>query len=417
MLKVNKNVQMHSIKGIDMLMNFDNQAVIGLDKSEKEIWETINNKGWDAVNYKKNKELMDSMIELEFVTDKSFNTHESKVDAAYVHLLNRCNLHCIGCYSLNSERNKEKDLPTEKWKSALKHLRNIGINELVVSGGEPLLRKDITELMKYAKKDLGIESITLITNGTVNFDFSKLYGFINMLAISIDGYDSKNSTFLRDKGIFNKVIDSINKAKKSGLDVCIIPTIHRKNYNKLNEYSILADKLGVSINFSILSVPCSSAFKDFIPNNKNLDTVATTLFNLNATVDDLVSAGDGICAQCGCGLGKRMISVDSKGNVFPCHILHYPELKLGNIFDEKFEPSSFNTQVIAACNNANVDQIKGCNKCEYKYICGGGCRGRAYFFSKDLNAKDPYCNLFYKFHQLEINNINNIINKEGSSNG
>ena len=414
MMKVNNNVRLHNIKGIDMLMNFDNQAVIGLDESGKKVWNEIYEKGWSAVDYEKNKELMDSMVELEFVTeDYTECKAEDKIDAAYVHLLNRCNLHCIGCYSMNSDRNREEDLSTDKWKLALKRLRNMGVGELVISGGEPLLREDIVDLMRYAKKDLNMESITLITNGTVSFDFSRLCGLIDLLAISIDGYNVENPTFLRDKGIFEKVVSSIERAQKSGLEVCMIPTVHKKNCEHLRDYSMLADELGVSINFSILSVPCNSVFKDFIPDNRSLDTMAQTMFELNASVDDIASAGDGICAQCGCGLGKRMISVDSKGNIYPCHILHYPNLKLGSIFEEKYGQDSFDNSVISECENATVDSIEGCKECEYKYICGGGCRGRAYFYSKNLKAKDPYCELFRKFHQIEVETIKNAMVKEG----
>lgn len=228
---------------------------------------------------------------------------------------------------------------------------------------------------------------------------------MDLLAVSIDGYDKEHPSFIRDKGIFDKIINTVESAKRAGLEVSIVPTLHKLNYKAMKLYNKLAEELQVDINFSILTVSCNEIFKEYMLDDETLKYVAEEIFELNAEVMDMRTAGEGLCAVKSCGLGKNMISVDSKGNLYPCHILHDSRLLMGNIFEKPLQKQSLNLEVMNMCKDANVDNIKECKVCEYRYLCGGGCRARAFLVDNDLNAKDSYCSLFYHFHKMEMKTI------------
>lgn len=367
----------------------------------------MKNKELTDTDIKENKELYDALFELGFLQTMQYERPENglNITSAYVHLLNRCNLNCLGCYSMNDERNKEPDASTNQWKLGFSRLAQAGVNSIVISGGEPLLRKDIAELMRYAKEEAKIENITLITNGTIDFPYDQLKEYINTIAVSVDGYDKEHQSFIRNEDIFDKIMDTIIKIRDTGMEVTIIPTLHMKNYEAMKKYDDLAEKLKVQISFSILSVPCNSVFKDYILNCDALSHIAEDIISLNADVEDMTTAGEGLCAMKSCGMAHNMISVDSKGNIYPCHILHDERLLLGNIFKKPLTEDNLDRNILLQCQKASVDNIKDCGACKYRYLCGDGCRGRAFLKEGDLLAKDSYCKLFNRFYEIEMNTI------------
>lgn len=402
----NENIKLEQIESIWMLFNFDNQAVIGLDDKGRGFWNKIKNGNVTETEIKNNQDLYDALLEEDFIRTEPFKKEEEfHITSAYVHLLNRCNLNCLGCYSMNDARNKETDASTEQWKLGFSRLKQAGVSSIVISGGEPLLRKDIIELVRFAKENAGIENITLITNGTVSFPFQELKPYVDTIAVSVDGYDEEHPSFIRDKGIFYKIINTVTHIRDLGMEVVIVPTIHMKNYDAMKKYDALAEKLQVQISFSILTVGCNPVFYDFVLKEEALSSIAQDIVSLNADVEDVTSAGEGLCAMKSCGMARNIISVDSKGNVYPCHILHNDRLLLGNIFDAALSGENLDKKVMQECQKANVDNIQSCKKCEYRYLCGGGCRGRAFLQNGNLLGRDIYCRLFKKFHEIELNMV------------
>lgn len=104
---------------------------------------------------------------------------------------------------------------------------------------------------------------------------------------------------------------------------------------------------------------------------------------------------------------NRLISIDAKGDVYPCHMLHKNELKLGNALEDELMDIVFSPDNIFL--KLDVDAFDGCNECEYKYLCGGGCRGRSYLRHLKLNQKDAYCAMIYDYYKDLIKNIKRSI--------
>ena len=157
------NKKLFDIDGIHMLGNFDNGAVIGLDDEGYAYVETADSKLCDE---KKQAEIDNAMKEMGFL-DKE---QEKKIDAAYLHVIDACNLHCVGCYSFIEDRNTSKKLSCDEIKKILDGLKQVGVQKIVISGGEPFIRNDLEEICKYAKEVCRFEFLTIITNGTMNIE-------------------------------------------------------------------------------------------------------------------------------------------------------------------------------------------------------------------------------------------------------
>ncbi|MFD2386374.1 radical SAM/SPASM domain-containing protein [Enterococcus rivorum] len=351
----------------------------------------------------KNKEILQFLEEQELIKE-DFIVEKIFLDTVYLHVTNDCPLHCIGCYSDDISRNCKINMSLEKICDIIKQLKKLEMKSLVISGGEPLLRKDIVEIVRFAKKEMEIPYVVILTSGvTLNEELSnELAEYLDEISISIDGFSKEVPTFLRDKGIFEKVEQAIIIAKNSNFKrIRVLPTIHKNNIDYIENYNQYAKEQGVGISYSLLTVPPNDVLKDWIPTKNQLKELAkkTTMLGeelqLGVGVDS-ASLEDYYVTVCEkCGIGEITVSIGTDGSVYPCHMTHLPELKIGNVYNEQLK------DIVDRANKNyskyNVDSNSTCVSCQHKYFCGGGCRARAYMFTKDLSGDDPYCPMFKEF--------------------
>ena len=330
------NKKLFDIDGIHMLGNFDNGAVIGLDDEGFAYEETADSKLCDE---KKQAEIDNAMKEMGFL-DKE---QEKKIDAAYLHVIDACNLHCVGCYSFIEDRNTSKKLSCDEIKKILDGLKQVGVQKIVISGGEPFIRNDLEEICKYAKEVCRFEFLTIITNGTMNIErYYPVLRYINQLNISIDGYSEK-TYFIRDKGIMPKVLDTVRRLKDL-IEINMIVTLHRKNIKYMKEYNELAKKMGVRFSFSIFTVDeTNPLFNEYVLSDIDLIEIERILMELNidASIEDIPIGGEAILCRSRCEAGNKLISIDARGDVYPCHMLHKKELLLGNSLKQEIRDIVF----------------------------------------------------------------------------
>ena len=156
-----------------------------------------------------------------------------------------CPLKCPMCYQI---RKKSEDLSTEDSKNMIWALQQAGVYFLHLTGGEPLVRKDIIEIIKYAKKDLGMH-VSLNTSCTDPhnqiYDVAKE---LDTLIISFDGME-ENHDKNRGKGSFKKNIEVIKEIRKRGLKVNVTTNMCYGDHNKddVPKLTALAKELNVKI--------------------------------------------------------------------------------------------------------------------------------------------------------------------------
>ncbi len=388
MYKFNDSVEQIVLGEKKFLADFSSGAFVPLDENRVAIL----GEHYLEKKYKKEDFALDSDFWQELVEAGYFETIEQPLATAYLHITNICNLNCIGCYSFDRTRNCKDKLSFENIKHIINELYQNGVENLIISGGEPTIRHDLVNIVAYAKS-IGISTIQVITNGT-RYDEEKLKqlkNYIDALAVSIDGYSHDNPKFIRDEGTFPKVVRFVEGARDLGIPVSILPTLHRCNVEHIEDYIKLSQQLRVGISFSLLT--CSGELESYIPTEENLDFLASYLYKYMKSGVVPLQDYTTLEAKKSCGAGENIISVTAEGDVYPCHMMHDTDKKMGNLLTESLE-----NILRSAIQIPSVDQIHKCNECAVRNVCGGGCKARALLMEGTWDTPDPYCGMNLKFY-------------------
>ena len=325
-----------------------------------------------------------------------------RISSAYLHVTNCCNLSCVGCYSRDDARNRAADPSCDELCHALDLLAALGVKRLVISGGEPFIRRDLPELLRRARGN-GVSYIAIITNGTLlTWEMvNSLKGLVDVISISFDGASAQSPAYIRKMQLFDALVDAVHLVQDAGIRAHILPTLHARNTDDVPAYLALAEKLGVTVGFSLLSggtrelgALCMTA-GCLVELAERMEAVTLSQAETDALGEDVWSGA--LRARVRCGAGRTNISVAADGSVYPCHMLHYPELKLGNAFTDTADALQ---EALSSFHLPVVDEIDGCRSCEKRYLCGGGCRGRSMAEYGRLDARDPYC--AYYNHAIDL---------------
>lgn len=337
-----------------------------------------------------------------------------------------CNLSCVHCYSDSENKKYSGELTTVEAKKMLDDMAEFGVPILLFSGGEPLMRKDIFELMAYAK-DKGIRP-TLSTNGTLITPAvaKKLKDLgLHYVGISMDGFGETHDKFRGMKGAFDKMITGIHNSIGAGLKVSLRFTITKHNspdipkvFDLMDEhdihrvcfYHLVYSGRGSDISRDDLTLEESRQWVDYIfdkaeeYHRRGIEKDILTIDNHTdgvylylklkerdpehaAEVYQLLKWQGG--NRSGVGFGD----VDYLGNV---HADQFSwDYTFGNVRERKFGDiwSDVSDKIIAGYKNRKP-LIKGrCSKCNFYEICNANFRARAKYATGDLWESDPACYL------------------------
>jgi radical SAM protein with 4Fe4S-binding SPASM domain len=92
-----------------------------------------------------------------------------------------------------------------------------------------------------------------------------------------------------------------------------------------------------------------------------------------------------------CALAEREISISETGDVYPCQLLHAPELKAGNIRGRSLAEIYYESPVFNRLRNITVDTLGKCSTCQLRYICGGACRARDFYEVGSIEEVGEFC--------------------------
>ena len=321
----------------------------------------------------------------------------------------RCNLNCIHCYASSVEA-RQAELTTKEGKKLLEQIAAVDkFRMIVITGGEPLLRKDIFELIEYAGK-LGFRIVfstngTLLTEQTAK-DLARL-GVVNF-SISLDGHTSQcHEAIRREAGCFQSAINGIKAAAKTGVCLQINFTAMKQNLAELPGLIDLAEilKTDIIMVFQAIQPPKDGEALELDAEEQMqlIKTIADKQKNSRALIipvccpeywpwlieKKLVNFGKGIqkAVLTGCGAGSGFSYIRFDGDVWPCNFI---PISAGNIRNESFADIWNNSSLLKQYRTLPRG-LKGiCGECRHQDICRG-CRGRAFAHTADVLAADPDC--------------------------
>jgi len=315
----------------------------------------------------------------------------------------RCDFSCGHCYVPKLSR----DLTSQEAKGLVAQLADLGVEKMYISGGEPLMRRDLFILIGHAT-DMGLV-VGAITNGwNVTGERAALFrrGGVDHVSVSVDGKEGTHDAFRNRPGSFRRCMNAIELLKGEGVKVYLSPTLSKFNLKELPWLLSLAVKLGVNFSTKVL-VPvgqakilgryCLSAEEQkrayqYLSAKKSelgktLDVITTcnpySIFLEGGRSSSLTDDGR---IHGGCAGGIGLLNIGSDGTIFPCSRLQIP---LGNVREDELIDIWYSSGILAALRDRTNLEGK-CGKCDYKNWCGG-CRAMAYALRGDHLAEDPTC--------------------------
>jgi len=195
-----------------------------------------------------------------------------------IHLLtSKCNCKCEICNLWKNKEDYKEDLSTKEIFSLLEDARKAGIVNYVAMGGEPLMRQDLPEILKYAKK---LKFCTIvITNGFyLKERCHEILPFTDVLEISIDSNDDLHDKMRKVNGILKRSIQGIKTCKNSKTKIIINSVISKANYDKIYDLLELSKNLDVFISFQPIDIV--EGYNDsLIPKDKVIQRVFSEIIN------------------------------------------------------------------------------------------------------------------------------------------
>ncbi|MEW6104377.1 MAG: radical SAM protein [bacterium] len=304
-----------------------------------------------------------------------------------------CNLSCKHCYRDAGEKAPD-ELSFDEGCRLLSEIKEAGFKMVILSGGEPILRKDVYSLIEYGVR-LGLR-MTMGTNGTLltKLIVSRLKDSgLARVGISLDSTSEKLHNEFRGKSFaYKRTMDGIKNCKDIGLPFQIHTTIMDFNYREIEELIDFSKSLGaLAIHiFFLVKTGRAGEINEDIARYKD---ILRKILEKQKTIEIEVKP---VCAPQfmlynpskytrGCLAGISYCCILPGGDVHPCP---YLPIKAGNVREMSFGKLWRNSSVF---KELRLMEYKGrCGICSHKKSCGG-CRARAYSYSLDYMDVDPFC--------------------------
>ena len=313
-----------------------------------------------------------------------------------------CNISCIHCYR-DAGNKRTDELSTEEGKKLLDEMGRAGFKIIILSGGEPLMRADIYELIRYAKS-IGLRPV-LGTNGIlITEEVAKKLKEAGLAAagISLDSTDKAiHDKFRQSEGAWEKTIAAMEACRTVGLPFQVHTTVTNWNEKEVTDITDLAVIKGAMAHHIFFLVPTGRGkdIEDTTLKTEEYEAVITRILEKQKEVSIELKP---TCAPQfmriakerkipmrftrGCIAGTGYCVILPNGDVQACP---YLPIKVGNVRETDFDVLWRDSEMF---NKLRHEPLKGgCGTCGYDDICGG-CRARAYYYSDgDYMAEEPWC--------------------------
>lgn len=333
----------------------------------------------------------------------------------YLYLVDHCNLSCGHCWiSPGFSRTRRDGIPIDDLKKTIFEAKALGLQSVKLTGGEPLLYRDLDGLLEF----LASEEIHVIieTNGTLldKLLLERLKScIIEQISVSLDACTPELHDELRGvKGSFHRTVRGLRLLSESGFDSQIIMTLHRRNRTEIPGLISLCKDLGAgSLKINPL-IPCGrgeSAFKE----RQNLNPVE--LIDLYRVTERKWPADEDVDIIFDLPVAFRSIREIMTRGVAECRIMNIlgilangdfsicgigqtvAELRMGNMRRDAIEKVWRDNPILADLRNNLPGRLKGiCGRCLFRFQCLGACRANAYSMSRDLFAPYFFCQAAYE---------------------
>ena len=298
-----------------------------------------------------------------------------------IELLTSCNLRCEHCYIPDYYDN---GFSIEQIFKLLGQLREMGIQNVSFTGGEILVRKDIFEIIEYARKHY--TRVSLLSNGTLSTEsIAKRLKELHISEFSTTLFSMDHSihdSITRKKGSWEALMNGLSMLKKYDIITKIKTPIMKKNVDGIQNIKDFCEKN----DFEFLASPTIFNKNDGSSEPQNFCISDDKMISVIKFVDSLSNRNYLHNRNVSCAALFYSFSIDCNGNVYPCNSFM---CKVGNVFETHPRDVWNNSEILQEIKSISDDKLGVCKNCEYKPECYR-CPALVYMNNKDFYSCDEY---------------------------
>jgi radical SAM protein len=333
-----------------------------------------------------------------------------------------CDLSCVHCRACAQPKRHPLELSTDEGKRLIREISDMKVPVFVLTGGDPIKRPDLFELIEYANA-IGVR-VSLTPSATPLLTREIIHRLkqsgLARLAVSLDGSNREvHDAFRGMSGSFDRTMDAIEWANEVGLPVQINTTFSRTNYADFDQIAALIQKKQIALWSVFFLVPTGRGKLGDLLTAAEFEAIFARLYRLSqrapfhiktteaqhyrrfalqqqvlekrsaesvsvkpiAKVTDTIGRAPG-----GLNDGKGFVFISHVGEVYPSGFL---PVSGGNIRTKPLSDIYRNSPIFQQLRDP--DKLEGkCGACEFRQVCGGS-RARAFAVNSDPMAEEPCC--------------------------
>src|SRR5277367_4391269 len=324
--------------------------------------------------------------------------------ALIAELTHRCPLHCLYCSNPQELQSRATELPTDTWSRVFKEAAELGVLQADFTGGEPLARPDILELIRAART-AGLY-VNLITSG-MPIDEARLTQLIEAgldhLQLSFQGAREETAQEISNTKSHAQKLRVLEWLKKVRVAVTLNFVIHRRNIDQIEEMLQIAESSSATrIEFANVQY-YGWAFanrESLLPTKAQLDRSLEVIksaeerlrgkIRIESVVPDYYAKYPKPCMG---GWGRKLMLITPNGDALPCHAAKViPGLEFANVKGMSLDEIWEGSEAFQEFRGESWMQ-EPCRTCDRRAQDFGGCRCQALLLAADATATDPVCSL------------------------
>jgi pyrroloquinoline quinone biosynthesis protein E len=329
--------------------------------------------------------------------------------ALIAELTHRCPLQCVYCSNPIALESTANELPTEVWTEVFRQASEIGIMQLHLTGGEPLARTDLLQLIQSAHAS-GLYT-NLITSG-IGLTAERLDRFIQAgldhLQLSLQGATQDIADSIAGVTAHARKLTIAKEISKRKIAFTVNAVIHKANCDELPSIISLAEQMGAH-KLEIAHVQYygwALVNREFLlPTREQLDGSVETVrlarerlvgkMRIEFVVPDYYAKFPKACMG---GWGRSTILITPTGEAWPCHAAGVlPGLSFENVREHSLK-SIWEESVGFTRFRGEQWMTEPCKSCDRRTLDFAGCRCQAWLIAQDSSATDPVCSLSAQHH-------------------
>lgn len=337
---------------------------------------------------------------------------EPKLKTVYWTVTNECNQHCKHCW-LSAGRKGQYELNATQWLQIFDRIIDLGLQEVKITGGEPLLQwKKIKKVLDFLM-DHGI-LMRMETNGTLicGKNGGDILEFLERdciayVSVSLDSHlPSTHDEFRGMNGAFEKTLRALNLLKEKKIPLSVVTVLHKKNCGQIEDIIDFVSDIGVQnhqINIIMPEGRAKANAEYQLDSGFYANELSPLVRRIRKERGKKVSFNvPHVFAPLhidffSCSVGKKICGLLPNGDIAVCGAgINRRELTLGNALEDSIEDVWMNSPAFLTLRKSTFESKGICSNCIFAKYCRGYCRAHAFSVYGRLDASYPICQMLYE---------------------